>query len=71
MKTIVFFLPEMIIKMIILDITWVIPPPGYEYRDSVGKKQSWLDEAQRLAMEHPEVDSLEDARAYLHEHEVS
>ena len=44
---------------------------GYEFRDNVGKKKSWLDDAQKLAMEHPEVDSLEDARAYLHEHEVS
>ncbi|XP_035824390.1 nesprin-1 [Aplysia californica] len=43
---------------------------GYEYRDNVGKKKSWLDEAQRLAMEHPNIDSLEDARAYLHEHET-
>lgn len=44
---------------------------GYEYRDNVGRKSSWLDEAQRLAMEHPSIDSLQDARAYLHEHEVS
>ncbi|GFR63326.1 nesprin-1 [Elysia marginata] len=44
---------------------------GYEYRDGVGKKTSWLDEAQRLAMEHPNIDSLDDARAYLHEHEVT
>ncbi|CAL1544282.1 unnamed protein product [Lymnaea stagnalis] len=42
---------------------------GYEYRDSLGKKSSWLDEAQRMAMEHPHIDSLEDARAYLQEHE--
>ncbi|GFO48198.1 nesprin-1, partial [Plakobranchus ocellatus] len=42
---------------------------GYEYRDGVGKKTSWLDDAQRLAMEHPNIDSLDDARAYLHEHE--
>lgn len=43
---------------------------GYEYRDNVVRKSSWLDEAQRLAMEHPHIDSLDDARVYLQEHEV-
>uniref|UniRef100_A0A2C9KCB0 Calponin-homology (CH) domain-containing protein n=1 Tax=Biomphalaria glabrata TaxID=6526 RepID=A0A2C9KCB0_BIOGL len=42
---------------------------GYDYRDNLVKKSSWLDEAQRLALEHPAIDSLEDARAYLQEHE--
>ncbi|KAH9507324.1 hypothetical protein Btru_056910, partial [Bulinus truncatus] len=42
---------------------------GYDYRDNLVKKSSWLDEAQRLALEHPHIDSLEDARAYLQEHE--
>ncbi|XP_076463750.1 muscle-specific protein 300 kDa-like isoform X7 [Babylonia areolata] len=43
---------------------------GYEFRDSVDRRAHWLDEAQRQVMEDPAIDSLEDARAYLHEHEA-
>ena len=43
---------------------------GFEFRDNVDRKNNWLDEAQRLAMENPVIDSLDDARAYLQEHEV-
>nr|KAG5692778.1 hypothetical protein BaRGS_009394 [Batillaria attramentaria] len=43
---------------------------GFEFRDGVDKRSNWLDEAQRLAMESPVIDSLEDARAYLQEHEA-
>ncbi|XP_025103982.1 nesprin-1-like isoform X4 [Pomacea canaliculata] len=42
---------------------------GFEFRDSIDKRASWLDDAQRLSMENPPIDSLEDARAYLQEHE--
>ena len=43
---------------------------GFEFRDNIDRKNNWLDEAQRLAMENPVIDSLDDARAYLQEHEV-
>lgn len=43
---------------------------GFEFRDSIDKRASWLDDAQRSSMENPPIDSLEDARAYLQEHEV-
>ena len=43
---------------------------GYDFRDSVDRKNTWLDEAQRQAMDDPMIDSLDDARAYLQEHEV-
>ncbi|XP_076442566.1 muscle-specific protein 300 kDa-like isoform X3 [Babylonia areolata] len=43
---------------------------GFEFRDNVDRKNNWLDEAQRLAMENPVIDSLDDARAYLQEHEA-
>lgn len=43
---------------------------GYEYKDNVDKMSLWLDDIYKLALEHPCIDSLEDARAYLQEHEV-
>ncbi|BFZ08024.1 hypothetical protein BsWGS_11063 [Bradybaena similaris] len=43
---------------------------GYEYKDNVYKMSLWLDGIYKLALEHPYIDSLEDARAYLQEHEA-
>lgn len=43
---------------------------GYDFKDTVSRKANWLDEAQKLSLDHPHIDSLDDARAYLHEHEV-
>ncbi|KAK7104412.1 hypothetical protein V1264_019133 [Littorina saxatilis] len=43
---------------------------GFDFRDNVDRKNNWLDEAQRMAMENPVIDSLDDARAYLQEHEA-
>ena len=43
---------------------------AYDFRDELDKRASWLDEAQRLVNDDPFIDGLEDARAYLMEHEV-
>ncbi len=44
---------------------------SFDYRDNLERRANWLDETQRQVMEHPAIDSLDDARAYLQEHEVS
>lgn len=44
---------------------------AYEFRDGLGKRSSWLDDAQRQVMEQPFIDGLEDARVCLQEHEVT
>lgn len=43
---------------------------AYDYRDTMEKHNGWLDETQRLVNDDPSIDGLEDARAYLQEHEV-
>ncbi|KAL8590280.1 hypothetical protein ACOMHN_006396 [Nucella lapillus] len=43
---------------------------SYDFRDSADRRSHWLDEAQRLAIEDPVIDSLDEARAYLQEHEA-
>lgn len=43
---------------------------AYDFRDGINKRTSWLDEAQKQVMDQPFIDGLEDARTYLHEHEV-
>jgi len=43
---------------------------AYDFRDGMNKRQSWLDDAQKQVMDQPFIDGLEDARTYLHEHEV-
>lgn len=45
---------------------------GYEYRDNVDTKLGWLDTLQKMATEQKDrdIDSLEDARACLQEHET-
>lgn len=43
---------------------------AYDFRDEIDKRSNWLDEAQRLVNDDPFIDGLEDARAYLLEHEV-
>ena len=43
---------------------------AYEFRDGLGKRSSWLDDAQKQVMEQPFIDGLEDARVCLQEHEV-
>ena len=43
---------------------------AYEFRDGIGKRSSWLDDAQKQVMEQPFIDGLEDARVCLQEHEV-
>ncbi|KAL3874933.1 hypothetical protein ACJMK2_037885 [Sinanodonta woodiana] len=42
---------------------------AYDFRDNIEKRSSWLDEAHRLVMDNPFIDGLEDARAFLQEHE--
>lgn len=44
---------------------------AYDFRDGLSKRSSWLDDAQKQVMDQPFIDGLEDARTYLHEHEVS
>lgn len=44
---------------------------AYDFRDTLEKRNNWLDETQRLVNDEPSIDGLEDARAYLQEHEVS
>lgn len=48
----------------------VIFGKAYEYKDSLEKRANWLDETQKIVMDEPYIDGLEEARAYLHEHEV-
>lgn len=43
---------------------------AYEFRDELDKRSNWLDETHRLVNDDPYIDGLEDAKAYLHEHEV-
>lgn len=43
---------------------------AYDFRDELHKRSDWLDEAQRQVNEDPFIDGLEDARAFLGEHEV-
>lgn len=43
---------------------------AYDFRDNLDKRSSWLDDAQKQVMDQPFIDGLEDARTYLHEHEV-
>ena len=43
---------------------------AYDFRDGMDKRSSWLDDAQKQVMDQPFIDGLEDARTYLHEHEV-
>ncbi|XP_041351119.1 nesprin-1-like [Gigantopelta aegis] len=43
---------------------------SFEYRDGLERRSNWLEETQRQVMEHPAIDSLDDARAYLQEHEA-
>lgn len=43
---------------------------AYDYRDTMDKHNGWMDETQRLVNDDPSIDGLEDARAYLQEHEV-
>lgn len=43
---------------------------AYDFRDTLEKRNNWLDETQRLVNDEPSIDGLEDARAYLQEHEV-
>ena len=43
---------------------------SFEYRDGLERRANWLEETQRMVMEHPAIDSVDDARAYLQEHEV-
>lgn len=42
----------------------------YDYRDGMDKRTNWLDDAQKHVMEQPYIDGLDDAKAYLDEHEV-
>ena len=44
---------------------------AYDFRDGIGKRSSWLDDAQKQVMEQPFIDGLEDARVCLQEHEVN
>ncbi|KAL5008450.1 hypothetical protein ScPMuIL_014031 [Solemya velum] len=41
----------------------------YDYRDGMDKRTNWLDDAQKHVMEQPYIDGLDDAKAYLDEHE--
>ena len=43
---------------------------AYDYKEGLEKKAHWLDETQKLVKDEPFIDGLEDARAYLQEHEV-
>lgn len=43
---------------------------AYDYRDALEKHTNWLEETQRLVSDDPGIDGLEDAVAYLQEHEV-
>lgn len=44
---------------------------AYDFRDTLEKRNNWLDETQRLVNDEPSIDGLEDARGYLQEHKVS
>lgn len=44
---------------------------AYDYRDGIDKRASWLEATAKLVMDEPYIDGLEDARAYLQEHQVS
>lgn len=44
---------------------------AYDYRDALEKHTNWLEETQRLVSDDHGIDGLEDARAYLQEHEVN
>ncbi|KAK3089398.1 hypothetical protein FSP39_003323 [Pinctada imbricata] len=43
---------------------------AYDYKDGLERKAHWLDETQKLVKDEPCIDGLEDARAYLQEHET-
>ncbi|KAK6181528.1 hypothetical protein SNE40_009363 [Patella caerulea] len=42
---------------------------SFDYRDNINKQFGWLDDAQKLVLEQPCIDSLDEARSYLKEHE--